>query len=62
MKELAGVILIGIFVAAWMTRWEVIAGSGTNGTGSIIHFKLNRLTGTHYWCSTECQEVRSAND
>ena len=57
MKELAGVILIGIFVVAWMARWEVIAGSGTEGNDSIVHFKLNRLAGTHYWCLTECHEV-----
>ena len=47
MKELAGVILIGIFVAAWMTRWEVIAGSGTD-QAAVVHFKLNRFSGATY--------------
>ena len=54
MKELAGVILIGIFVAAWMTRWEVTASSGT-GNAAFVHFKLDRFTGTSYLCRAgEC--------
>jgi len=52
MKELAGVILIGIFVAAWMTRWEVTSPYGA------AWVKHDRLTGASYWCDvSSCYEA-----
>ena len=41
-----------VVIATWMLRWEVTAGSGTD-IASLIHFKLDRFTGTSYTCIQE---------
>ena len=52
MDKLAGVLLIGILIAAWMFRWEVTPM--VNGKGEyerwIYWVKLDRLTGNNYFC------------
>ena len=56
MDRLAGVLLIGILIAAWMFRWEVIPSAGTENT-AVLHFKIDRLTGTSYTCGRGwCEE------
>jgi hypothetical protein len=43
-----------VVIATWMLRWEVTAGSGTDNT-SVLHFKLDRFTGTSYTCAGWCE-------
>jgi len=62
MKELAGVILIGIVAAVWLFRWDIEAGSGT-GASAFIHFKLDRFSGTSYACSAaQCNRIIKVED
>ena len=63
MKELAGVILIGIVAGVWLFRWDIEAGSGTSNPAAFIHFKLDRFTGTSYACSpVQCNRIIKVED
>ena len=33
-------------------RWDIEAGSGTEGSSAMIHHKLDRWTGVSYVCSS----------
>jgi len=46
MDRLAGVLLIGILIAAWMFRWQIVDDAGEAEFGH----KLDRWTGTSYVC------------
>ena len=46
MKDLAGVLLIEILIAAWMFRWGIVDDAGEAEVGH----KLDRWTGTSYVC------------
>ena len=48
-SKLAGVILIGIVVFAFMSRWELQPSNGVDDT-AVIYFKLDRWTGASYEC------------
>lgn len=50
-----------VIVTAWMLRWEVTAGSGTDNL-AIIHFKLDRFTGTSYTCFRDACMVDETSD
>jgi hypothetical protein len=52
MDRLAGVLLIGILIAAWMFRWEITPSSAVTGNPAAVFFKLNRITGSTYICVT----------
>ena len=61
MRELAGVILIGIVAAVFMFRWDIEAGSGTGAT-AVFHFKLDRFSGTSYICRVDtCTRLEDAD-
>ena len=65
MRELAGVILIGIVAAVWLFRWDIEAGTGTQGASGTLHFKLDRFTGTSYVCSIQnysCFKINKVED
>ena len=63
MDRLAGVLLIGILIAAWMMRWQIIPGSGTEGNEALLHFKLDRFTGSAYYCGGYgCYKSETDND
>jgi len=62
MDRLAGVLLIGILIAAWMMRWEIAPSSGTEGSAGV-YFKLDRFTGSSYFCATyDCYKSETDND
>ena len=50
-----------VVIATWMLRWEVTAGSGTDNT-SVIHFKLDRFTGTSYTCLQASCDIDETSD
>jgi len=60
MKEIAGVLLIGLVVLAFLMRWDIEANHTQNSLGWDVHFKLDRWTGKSYRCvsgsgiPTEC--------
>ena len=61
MDRLAGVLLIGILIAAWMFRWEVTPSSGVEGNAAGVFFKLNRITGSSYICiAYDCYKNEAA--
>ena len=63
MDRLAGVLLIGILIAAWMFRWEIVSSSGTEGNSVGVYFKLDRFTGSSYFCAGyDCYQSETDND
>jgi len=42
MKELAGVLLVGLVVLAFLMRWDIEANHTQNSLGWDVHFKLDR--------------------
>lgn len=51
------------FLIIWMFRWEVIPSNATDsGVASLIHFKIDRLTGKTYTCRGESCEADKNND
>ena len=50
MDKIAGVLLIAVFVFAFMFRWDIEAGSGVDGNDIYRSHKLDRWTGTSYVC------------
>ena len=53
--------IAALVITAFMFRWEITAGSGAD-TASIIHFKIDRYTGTSYTCGRGWCEVDETSD
>jgi hypothetical protein len=49
MDKLAGVLLIGILIAAWMFRWE-FTPTGAEERTQVAAFRLDRWTGRLEQC------------
>ena len=50
-----------VVITAWMFRWEVTSSNGTAGA-AVIHFKIDRLTGTSYTCGRGWCEENEISD
>jgi hypothetical protein len=45
-----------VVIATWMLRWDITPSSGTDNL-AVLHFKVDRLTGTSYTCGKGwCEE------
>ena len=51
-----------VFLIIWMFRWEVMPNHATDGVASLIHFKIDRLTGKTYTCRGESCVADKNND
>lgn len=52
-----------IVTTAWMMRWQIIPSSGTEGNEALVHFKLDRFTGSAYFCGGYgCYKSETNND
>jgi len=59
MDRVAGVLLIAVFVFAFMFRWE-IESSGSVTNAGVIYYKLDRWTGSSYVCDRfTCNETET---
>jgi hypothetical protein len=43
-------LILVLITFAWLFRWDIKAGAGTNGSATTIHHKLDRWSGESYIC------------
>ena len=53
--------IAALVITAFMFRWEITPSNGTNNT-SVIHFKLDRFTGTSYTCLQASCDIDETSD
>lgn len=46
-----------IVITAWMFRFQIVPSSGADGREAGIHLKLNRFTGSTYYCQDGCIKI-----
>ena len=57
------IAIYAFLITAWMMRWEIAPSSGTEGNSVGVYFKLDRFTGSSYFCAGyDCYKSETDND
>jgi hypothetical protein len=50
-------VIAVIVITAWMFRFQIVPSSETDSRDSWAHLKLDRFTGSTYWCDPRCRKI-----